>query len=645
MSIPQRRGDPIVVSQDEGVRGDTTAESLGQAAPGVQQGRHDHRRLVVADLRRRRRGRGDEQGQGRGAGPRVARRDRRARHGRRPGLDAADAARQRHAPRPARRRASSPPTSTWSSSTRRSPPSASPRRRELGLPDEKVNVNGGAIALGHPVGMSGTRVVLHLALELKRRGGGVGAAALCGGGGQGDALIVQGSLCLSSGPSRSTTSSTRARDGEARAVARLVSLVEDESPRLREVMAALAPYAGHAQVVGPHRLARRRQVDGDQRAGHRAARGRQAGRRAGRRPVLAVLRRRAARRPGADAATTRSTTASTSARWPPAATSAGSPGRRRRRCGCSTPPAATWCSSRPSASARARSRSPALADTTVVLLAPGMGDGIQAAKAGILEIGDVYVVNKADRDGADQVRRDLRSMIALGERGRAMAGSRRSSPTVAQRRRGHRRAGRRRSSGTAPGWSPPDELERAPGPPGPRRDRGASRSPRCALAGATCTAAPTSTTLAAEVVGRRDRPVHRRGPLLERSAADALESLREHRLAARSSRSAWVTDDIDATERLLSEQFGVGAWTRIPDVEFGPDTTTLRGEPVSFTAHISLGYAGDLQLELIEPVSGQTIHARVPRRARSRAAPHLLRGRRRRRRLRARPPRRPGSRC
>ncbi len=63
--------------------------------------------------------------------------------------------------------------------------------RELGITDDKVNVNGGAIALGHPVGMSGTRVVLHLALELQRRGGGVGAAALCGGGGQGDALIVR----------------------------------------------------------------------------------------------------------------------------------------------------------------------------------------------------------------------------------------------------------------------------------------------------------------------------------------------------------------------------------------------------------------------------------------------------------------------
>ena len=54
-----------------------------------------------------------------------------------------------------------------------------------------VNVNGGAIALGHPIGMSGARIVLHLALELGRRGGGVGAAALCGGGGQGDALILR----------------------------------------------------------------------------------------------------------------------------------------------------------------------------------------------------------------------------------------------------------------------------------------------------------------------------------------------------------------------------------------------------------------------------------------------------------------------
>ncbi|XED73979.1 acetyl-CoA C-acetyltransferase [Streptomyces sp. QH1-20] len=63
--------------------------------------------------------------------------------------------------------------------------------KDLGVSPEKVNVNGGAIALGHPIGMSGARIVLHLALELKRRGGGVGAAALCGGGGQGDALIIR----------------------------------------------------------------------------------------------------------------------------------------------------------------------------------------------------------------------------------------------------------------------------------------------------------------------------------------------------------------------------------------------------------------------------------------------------------------------
>jgi len=63
--------------------------------------------------------------------------------------------------------------------------------RELGLPLDRVNVNGGAIALGHPVGMSGARLALTLALELRRRGGGTGAAALCGGGGQGDALIIR----------------------------------------------------------------------------------------------------------------------------------------------------------------------------------------------------------------------------------------------------------------------------------------------------------------------------------------------------------------------------------------------------------------------------------------------------------------------
>ena len=62
---------------------------------------------------------------------------------------------------------------------------------DLGITDEIVNVNGGAIALGHPIGMSGTRLALTLLHELRRRGGGLGAAALCGGGGQGDALLVK----------------------------------------------------------------------------------------------------------------------------------------------------------------------------------------------------------------------------------------------------------------------------------------------------------------------------------------------------------------------------------------------------------------------------------------------------------------------
>ena len=62
---------------------------------------------------------------------------------------------------------------------------------KLGVPLDRVNVDGGAIALGHPIGMSGARIALHLAKELGRRGGGIGAVGLCGGGGQGDALIVK----------------------------------------------------------------------------------------------------------------------------------------------------------------------------------------------------------------------------------------------------------------------------------------------------------------------------------------------------------------------------------------------------------------------------------------------------------------------
>lgn len=71
---------------------------------------------------------------------------------------------------------------------------------------------------------------------------------------------------------------------------------------------------------------------------------------------------------------------------------------------------------------------------------------------------------------------------------------------------------------------------------------------------------------------------------------------------------AWVVDRLEATEGLLAEQFGVSGWTRIPGVHFGPDTTTYRDEPGDFTVDISLAYAGDLQLELIAPVSGESIY-------------------------------------
>lgn len=72
---------------------------------------------------------------------------------------------------------------------------------------------------------------------------------------------------------------------------------------------------------------------------------------------------------------------------------------------------------------------------------------------------------------------------------------------------------------------------------------------------------------------------------------------------------AWVTDDLDALEGLLSGQFGVGAWTRIPGVHFGPEACTFRGRPADTTADISLAYSGDLQLEIIRPVAGESIWA------------------------------------
>ena len=171
--------------------GDTTAETPRPAAAGLRAGRHDHGRLRLADLRRRRRGRGDEQGQGRGARADLAGRDRRPRRRGRARLDAADAAGQaiRKALRQGGHRPGRPRPGRDQRGIRRRGHRRRPR--SSASTEELVNVNGGAIALGHPIGMSGARIVLHLALELARRGGGIGAAALCGGGGQGDALIVR----------------------------------------------------------------------------------------------------------------------------------------------------------------------------------------------------------------------------------------------------------------------------------------------------------------------------------------------------------------------------------------------------------------------------------------------------------------------
>jgi len=72
---------------------------------------------------------------------------------------------------------------------------------------------------------------------------------------------------------------------------------------------------------------------------------------------------------------------------------------------------------------------------------------------------------------------------------------------------------------------------------------------------------------------------------------------------------AWVTADIEATERFLSVGFGAGNWTRMNDIHFSPEDCTLRGEPADFTIHVSIVYLGDLQLEVIQPVSGKSIYA------------------------------------
>jgi LAO/AO transport system kinase len=207
----------------------------------------------------------------------------------------------------------------------------------------------------------------------------------------------------------------RARAGEARAVARLISLVEDESPLLREVMAALAPHTGNAQVIG---------ITGSPGVGKSTSTNalvtelRKQDKRVG---VLAVdpsspfsggalLGDRVRMQ---DHALDRDVyIRSMASRGHLGGLSWTTPQALRvlDAAGCDVILIETV------GVGQSEVEIAGLADTTMVLLAPGMGDGIQAAKAGILEIGDLYVVNKADRDGADQLRRDLRGMLSLGER-------------------------------------------------------------------------------------------------------------------------------------------------------------------------------------------------------------------------------------
>ena len=207
----------------------------------------------------------------------------------------------------------------------------------------------------------------------------------------------------------------RARASDARAVARLISLVENDSPTLREVAAALAPYGGHAQVVG---------LTGSPGVGKSTSTS-----------ALVTALRRDGKRVGVLAVDPSSPFSGSAllgdrVRMQDHATDDGvfirSMASRGQLGGLS---AAVPQALRVLDAARcdvvlietvgvgqAEVEIASLADTTMVLLAPGMGDGIQAAKAGILEIADIFVVNKADRDGADQVARDLRYMQSLGGR-------------------------------------------------------------------------------------------------------------------------------------------------------------------------------------------------------------------------------------
>ncbi|MEO3976532.1 acetyl-CoA C-acetyltransferase [Streptomyces sp. CAU 1734] len=190
VEIPQRRGDAVVLAEDEGIRPETTAESLGRLRPAFAEGGtitagtssqiSDGAAAVVVMSRARAEELGLEWIAEIGA------------HGNVAGPDNSLQSQPSNAIAHALRKEGLTVSDLDLIEINEAFAAVSVQSmKDLGVSPERVNVNGGAIALGHPIGMSGARIVLHLALELKRRGGGVGAAALCGGGGQGDALIIR----------------------------------------------------------------------------------------------------------------------------------------------------------------------------------------------------------------------------------------------------------------------------------------------------------------------------------------------------------------------------------------------------------------------------------------------------------------------
>ncbi|MEU6985000.1 acetyl-CoA C-acetyltransferase [Streptomyces sp. NPDC046332] len=190
VEIPQRKGDPVIFSKDEGIRAETTAESLGKLRPafakdgtitaGTSSQISDGAAAVVVMSKAKAEELGLEWIAEIGAHGNVAGPDN--------SLQSQPSNAIQHA---LKKEGLGVEDLDLIEINEAFAAVAVQSMKDLGVTPEKVNVNGGAIALGHPIGMSGARVVLHLALELKRRGGGVGAAALCGGGGQGDALIVR----------------------------------------------------------------------------------------------------------------------------------------------------------------------------------------------------------------------------------------------------------------------------------------------------------------------------------------------------------------------------------------------------------------------------------------------------------------------